>query len=81
MKYIDCCNHMSQHKKCTRQSDKKIFTLPRRFTRKRCLSNKVRGFSMRSSCAPYKDCMSYRRRKNHTRKRKKSRKTRRKYKK
>ena len=38
-----------QTTKNVRKSDKKIFTLPRRFTRKRCVRHRVRGFSMRSS--------------------------------
>lgn len=50
---IDCCKSKTQ-KKCIRK-DKKIFSLPRRFTKKRCLE-KVKGFSMKSSCAPYKFC-------------------------
>lgn len=40
--------------KTCRRKDKKIFKLPRRFTRKKC--KKARGFTMRSSCAPYKYC-------------------------
>ena len=55
-KIVDCCKHSSKHKNCIRRSDGKIFNLPRRFSRKRCLSGKIRGFSMRSSCSPYKDC-------------------------
>ena len=81
MKYIDCCNHTSNHKKCVRKSDNKIFTLPRRFTRKRCVCHRVKGFSMRSSCAPYKDCIASVGRKKSRCKRKKSRKISRKYKK
>ena len=53
---ISCCNHNKGQKKCMRESDKKIFFLPRRFTRKRCQQG-VKGFTMRSSCAPYKDCL------------------------
>ena len=52
---IDCCSHNKTHKKCIRKSDNKVFSLPRRFTRRRCKQG-VRGFSMRSSCAPYKNC-------------------------
>ena len=47
-----CCNKNISNK-CIR-NDGKIFKLPRKFTRKQC--NKIRGFSMRSSCAPYKYC-------------------------
>lgn len=54
---IDCCKYTNSNKKtqsCIRRKDKKVFKLPRRFTRKQC--KKIRGFSMRSSCAPYKYC-------------------------
>lgn len=50
----DCCRHTKKDKKCTRK-DRKIFSLPRRFTKKRCQQG-IRGFTMRSSCAPYKFC-------------------------
>ena len=53
---IDCCKHNNKDKKCIRKSDKKEFTLPRRFSKKKCLTQKIKGFSMKSSCAPYKDC-------------------------
>ena len=33
--------------------DGKVFDFPRRFSKKKC-SGKIRGFSMRSSCAPFK---------------------------
>ena len=50
----DCCKHTKKDKKCRRKSDKKTFKLPRRFSKKKC--RKPKGFTMRSSCAPYKDC-------------------------
>lgn len=53
---INCCIHNKTHKKCVRKCDNKIFSLPRRFTRRRCQQG-IRGFTMRSSCAPYKDCI------------------------
>lgn len=53
---INCCIHNKTHKKCVRKCDNKIFSLPRRFTRRRCQQG-IRGFTMRSSCAPYKDCL------------------------
>ena len=53
---IDCCKSSKNHKKCMRLSDKKVFSLPRRFTKKRCMQG-VKGFTMRSSCAPYKICL------------------------
>ena len=58
----NCCFVGTRKKKCTRK-DGKVFDLPRRFTRKKCVTNKVRGFTMKSSCAPYKFC-----KKNKTRK-------------
>ena len=53
---INCCIHNKTHKKCVRKRDNKIFSLPRRFTRRRCQKG-IRGFTMRSSCAPYKNCI------------------------
>lgn len=54
-KYRNCCNvNNKRTKHCIRKSDGKIFKLPRRFTKKKC--KKPKGFTMRSSCAPYKDC-------------------------
>ena len=50
----DCCNHSKRNKRCIRKKDKKTFKLPRRYTRQQC--KRVRGFTMRSSCAPYKYC-------------------------
>lgn len=57
----NCCKYSiknKKHKKCLRKSDKKIFKLPRRFTRKTCITQPIRGYSMRSSCSPYKDCIA-----------------------
>ena len=52
----DCCKHSKKDKKCFRKSDKKEFDLPRRFSRKKC--RRPKGFTMRSSCAPYKGCFT-----------------------
>ena len=49
----DCCASIKRAKKC-RRKDGKLFNLPRKFTKKRC--GHVKGFTMRSSCAPYKYC-------------------------
>ena len=49
----NCCNITKKNKKCKRK-DGKIFYLPRRFTKKQCKNQK--GFSMRSSCAPFNQC-------------------------
>lgn len=54
-KYISCCKHNKSNKKCKRK-DGKIFELPRKFSRKKCINGKVKGFSMKSSCSPYIDC-------------------------
>ena len=57
MKY--CCDKFldeQKDKKCIRKNDNKEFNLPRRFTRKRCKRG-VNGFTMRSSCSPFKNCM------------------------
>ena len=42
-------------KTCIRHGDGKIFDLPRRFSQRRCKRN-TKGFTMRSSCAPFKEC-------------------------
>tara|TARA_Y100000992_G_C21266515_1_gene494224 strand:+ start:290 stop:859 length:570 start_codon:yes stop_codon:yes gene_type:complete len=56
---IDCCKIKNTSKKCIRNSDKKVFTLPRKFTQKKCLKGPVKGFTMKSSCAPFKHCNKY----------------------
>ena len=65
---VDCCKHSKRDKKCRRKKDKKSFNLPRKFSKKKCKNPK--GFTMKSSCAPYKECRS-RRKKNKSRKIKK----------
>ena len=52
-----CCSSKTSDKECVRKSDGKVFELPRRFTKKRCKKG-IKGFTMRSSCAPYKDCLT-----------------------
>ena len=52
--YTDCCTHNKKANSC-RRKDGKIFSIPRRFSRKRCAQG-VKGFTMRSSCAPYNMC-------------------------
>jgi len=59
-----CCFHNTRSKSCVRKQDKKLFKLPRRFTRKRCLQYPVKGYTMRSSCAPYKFCKKSSKRKH-----------------
>lgn len=51
----NCCNSTRKNKICKRK-DGKTFKLPRRFSKKKCLTQKIRGFSMRSSCVPFKFC-------------------------
>ena len=51
---MNCCKDNSKNE-CTR-ADGKVFKLPRRFSRKKCIQGPVRGFTMRSSCAPFKFC-------------------------
>ena len=48
-----CCNS-KKNKQCIRKKDKKIFKLPRKFSFEECRNPK--GFSMKSSCAPYNNC-------------------------
>ena len=50
-----CCNINNKTKKCKRK-DGKVFKLPRKFSKRRCLTKKIKGFTMRSSCAPFKYC-------------------------
>ena len=57
-KVINCCKSKKNDKKCKRKSDNKIFKLPRKFSKKKCLSKKIKGFTMSSSCAPYKYCIN-----------------------
>ena len=52
----NCCNHSNYDTKCIRISDNKIFDLPRKFNKQMC--NNIKGYTMRSSCAPYKDCLN-----------------------
>lgn len=59
----DCCKSNKKTKKCIRKKDKKIFSLPRKYSKKRCLK-KIKGFTMRSSCAPYKYCKKRKTKKN-----------------
>ena len=52
---ISCCSNRKLAKTCKRKSDGKVFNLPRRFSKKKCMG-KIKGFTMRSSCAPYLEC-------------------------
>ena len=50
----DCCSSTIRDKQCIRKKDKKIFKLPRKYSFNDC--EYPNGFTMRSSCAPYKGC-------------------------
>ena len=55
---ISCCKindkNENKYKVCKRPSDGSLFTLPRKYNRTSCKSQ--RGFTMRSSCAPFNLC-------------------------
>ena len=53
---VSCCKSTNKDKECRRVKDGKIFKLPRRFSKKDCKSKKIKGYSMKSSCSPYKYC-------------------------
>ena len=70
----DCCLSTNSDKECIRKKDKKTFKLPRKFSKVRCLNRKgIKGFTMRSSCAPYKECKKRRTKRKKKRKTKKKR--------
>ena len=48
-----CCNATRKDLVCKRGRDGKVFSLPRKFTRRNCISKNRFGFSERASCAPY----------------------------
>jgi len=53
----DCCKVNKKDKKCVRKLDKKEFDIAkRRFSKKTCLTKPIKGFTMKSSCAPYSNC-------------------------
>ena len=53
----NCCKTTKKDKKCSRKSDKKEFNIEKRkYSKKDCLTKPIKGFTMKSSCAPYKDC-------------------------
>jgi hypothetical protein len=52
----DCCNHNNNDTKCIRKEDNKIFKLPRHIKKENCIQKDLKGFSVKSSCAPYKNC-------------------------
>ena len=52
----NCCRSGPKNKKCVRRSNRKVFNLPRKFPKLKCLLGLIKGFTMRASCAPYKNC-------------------------
>jgi len=53
----NCCKANKKDKKCVRKSDNKEFDIKkRRYSKKTCLTKPIKGFTMKSSCAPYSDC-------------------------
>ena len=48
-----CCSSTGNDSSCKRK-DGKTFSLPRKFSKSKCKNPK--GFTMKSSCAPYKYC-------------------------
>lgn len=55
---VDCCKHKSYHKTCKRK-DGKIFKIPRKFSKSKCINSRIKGFTMRASCAPYSYCKTF----------------------
>jgi len=55
----DCCKLKNYSVKKCKRKDGKVFELPRKFSIKRC-KGKIKGFTMRSSCAPFKYCNNQR---------------------
>ena len=53
---VDCCKSDIKSKKCKRKKDGKVFKLPRRFSKKKCIKGPINGFSMKSSCSPFIGC-------------------------
>lgn len=73
--YPNCCDNIDNHNYCLRISDNKKFKLPRKFKKQDCLKDKkIKSFSKRSSCAPFKDCKKTKK-KSIKRKKRKNRKS------
>lgn len=56
---INCCKITKKNKKCIRKKDKKIFSLPRKFSIKKCIQQPIKGYTMKSSCAPFIYCKKH----------------------
>ena len=59
----NCCANITKKNKYCIRNDGKVFDLPRKFTKMRCMKGPIRGFTMKSSCAPFKFCST---KKNYT---------------
>lgn len=55
--YPYCCEDIVGYDYCYRKSDNKKFKLPRKYNLEKCKQG-VNGFTMRSSCAPFNDCLN-----------------------
>ena len=55
---MDCCKASDKSQRCVRKRDGKEFTLPRKFTKKHCMTKPIKGFTMKSSCTPWLECNS-----------------------
>ena len=51
----DCCSVVGNENGICK-TNKRTFNLPRRFSKKKCNPKNIKGFTMRSSCAPFKEC-------------------------
>ena len=53
----DCCSVKITGKETgVCKTKKRTYNLPRRFRKNKCSPKKVKGFTMRSSCAPFREC-------------------------
>ena len=70
----NCCIHSRKDKQCI--ANGKVYDLPRKFSKKKCIPfKKVKGFTKRSSCTPYKNCkLRSKRKKRKTKKKRRLRK-------
>ena len=54
---MNCCNDtLGTKRTCVRNKDNKKFNLPRKYSKHKCLTTNKKGFTMRSSCAPFIYC-------------------------
>jgi len=65
---MDCCKASNKSEKCVRKRDGKEFTFPRKFTKKQCLTQTIKGFTMKSSCTPWLECGRLSKSKNYQKK-------------